>query len=451
MTVQKGVNVIPVNLSASSTDHRLLLSGLARSKQVSRHTSPARTKAAYLGLLLFSIVYFARPEDWIPGATRFPFAKITGFLAIAAALPTLLGPSRLKLGRGIWLLLALFGQLCLAVPFSTWKGFSFDIVVYGFSKIVVIVVVLVQVVTTFPRLRRLIFLQTAATIAVSAVSLANGEQMAGRTTGALGGIFYNPNDLSAGIVLVLPFCIAFLLSARNRFRKAVWLGAIVLSSYAVVSTFSRGGFLGMLAVSAASLWYMGVKGRRRKLLLVVLPVIFCAGLLMTTRSDYTVRIRSILNPKLDETGSAQERQFLLTRSLEVAAEHPLVGVGPGQFAEFANWHVAHNSYTEFAAEAGILAGLLFIWMTVDTFSRITRVVICGEVSPDIRLFAGALAASFIGFFVIAFFSSIEYTYTPYFLVAYGTGLFAISKQPTPGLTSEGQHHNRLIELQPCVE
>src|ERR1700730_7713898 len=180
--------------------------------QLRRKLSAAQG-VSYLAVLLFSIIYFARPEDWIPGAKDIPVAKIVGFVALATFLLNLLVRAKLNLSRGVLFLLALFGQLCLAIPFSTWRGGSFD-VVYEFSKIVLIILLLVQAVDTFPRLRQLIFVQTAAVITISVVSLVNKTQIAGRITGSVGGIFGNPNDLAAVISIVMPFCFAFLQVTR---------------------------------------------------------------------------------------------------------------------------------------------------------------------------------------------------------------------------------------------
>ena len=37
---------------------------------------------AFFGLILFMVVYFARPEDWIPGLGAVPLAKLTGALMV---------------------------------------------------------------------------------------------------------------------------------------------------------------------------------------------------------------------------------------------------------------------------------------------------------------------------------------------------------------------------------
>ena len=39
---------------------------------------------AFYALLMFMVVYYARPEDWIPGLSQVPLAKITVILAMLA-------------------------------------------------------------------------------------------------------------------------------------------------------------------------------------------------------------------------------------------------------------------------------------------------------------------------------------------------------------------------------
>jgi O-Antigen ligase len=437
----------PIDLAPDVPESKALESHSPR-----KAASPKLT-AAYIGVFLFSLVYFARPEDWIPGTKALPFAKVTGFLAIGAFLLGLLGHARINRSKATWLLLALFGQLCLAIPFSTYKGGSFETVIYGFSKIVLIVLALMVVANTLPRLRLLIFVQTVAVIAVSVVSLIDKTLLAGRVTGALDGIFGNPNDLASNISLVLPFCFAFLLKTRTMFKKAFWLCAILILCYTVVVTLSRGGFLGTLAAIMSSLWYIGLKVRRSRLPFLLLPLIICVGVLVSVGSNYSARIQSIVDPKLDKTGSSVARQDLLLQSLELAAKHPLVGIGPGQFSERAGWHDTHNSYAGLAAEAGILASIFFIWMFVNNFGGVRRIVLNRENGPDIRLFAGALAAGLIAFFVTAFFSNLEYQFLPYFLVGYSSALSAIAPQQTRSVVPEQRYSIRAakaLQGRPCV-
>jgi O-antigen ligase len=85
------------------------------------------------------------------------------------------------------------------------------------------------------------------------------------------------------------------------------------------------------------------------------------------------------NPGLVEAaGSAASRQYLLQQSLLFTVQHPLFGVGPGQFAEHegfgaraaggkGDWHGTHNTYTQISSEVGIPAAIFFLAALFSTF------------------------------------------------------------------------------------
>lgn len=373
-------------------------------------------RVTYFGLLAFSVIYFGRPEDWIPGISFIPWAKITGLIALVAFLGSLFTGRKLRFSKELWILLALFVVLCASVPFSTWVGGSFTLVLTEFSKVVLITIVLVQAANTQLRLRRLIAVQTIAVILVSGVSLIYNVRDAGRMAGALNGGFLNPNDLAQNISLVFPFALMFLALAKG-LKKVSWFGGLGILGYALTQTYSRGGFLSMFAAIAGCVIWGGSKIRRPMALLLALLVVFVA---VSPSSGHLVdRVSSIWTPEKDETGSFNARQELLTRSLELTAAHPLVGIGPGQFQVLSgNWHVAHNSYTEFAAEAGLLAFILFCWMLIRTFSRLRKAYKNSASDYEARLLSSGLIASLLALLISMFFASSQYQILPYYLVGY---------------------------------
>ena len=378
---------------------------------------------AYLGVLLFSIVYFGRPEDWFPGAILVPFAKIAGALAVVGVLGDLARRIPIYLSKELMLLFLLFAQLCLALPFSTWKGGSFEVVINQFAKVVIITFVLVHATSTWARLRALMFVHVAAVLVITVVSSFGGGhgETEGRLLGAVGGIFANPNDLALNIALVLPFCVFFLRVAQNTVTRTVWLAALACIVYTVIATYSRSGFLSLVAAVSLSLWYFGVKQRRYALLMAVMLV--AISLFAIAPGRFGARMHSIVDSSLDENGSYASRRDLLDRSVEAALKHPIVGLGPGQFAAMAGgWHVAHNSYTELAAEAGVPALLIFLIMLGYTFILAGKVMADKCANPEYRLAAAALRASLVAFVVAAFFASYEYHFFPYILLGYVSAL-----------------------------
>jgi hypothetical protein len=162
------------------------------------------------------VAYCARPTDWIPGFANVPVAKISGIFALLALLMSA-GRSRRRLSDLPREAIYFFAIICLlfvsAVVNPIWKGGAF----FGtldFSKALVAWVLIYLVITSFARLRRLIFIQSASVAVITLVSVIKGRSHP-RLEGVIGGMYSNPNDLAFAIVLSLPFCFAFLLSTRS--------------------------------------------------------------------------------------------------------------------------------------------------------------------------------------------------------------------------------------------
>jgi len=128
-------------------------------------------------------------------------------------------------------------------------------------------------------------------------------------------------------------------------------------------------------------------------------------------------------------GSKKQREELLKMSLQLMLSHPFVGIGPGNFASVSGtWHVAHNTYTELGAEAGLPALLLFVLLLIRARRNLKRVSRSKSFRQDmeIQIFTGALWASFAAYLVGAAFSDTQYHLFPYIFVAYTTALYNLS-------------------------
>ncbi len=386
---------------------------------------------AYASLLAFVLIYFARPEDWIPGLATLRPALITGGLAIVgfafAALGS--GAGMFALPREMWYLLALFFQLFAAAVFSpVWRGGAFQAVVYGFSKIVLIVIVVILTVTTLGRLRKLVFIQASCFALVAIVSIFESQTVMGRLTGSLNGIYGNPNDLAFAIALGFPLCWIFLHRSTNVLKKLVWIFCMAAMAYAVFLTASRSGLIVLFISLLVCLWEFGLKGGRRYLL-VVGAVLALAIVAIAPRKLMETRFDAFKNPAASGSayGSFQQREGLLFTSLYVTAEHPLFGVGPGNFQVVSgNWHVTHNSLTELSAEGGIAALILFLLMAKKSFSNLRQTGASEGDVEELQLWRGGLKVAMITLLVGSLFSSIEYQFFPYMLMAYTAAFHKIA-------------------------
>jgi len=120
--------------------------------------------------------------------------------------------------------------------------------------------------------------------------------------------------------------------------------------------------------------------------------------------------------------SALARTDELKRSIMVAAMHPLFGVGMNNYILYSNTNKAtHNAYTQVAAEMGLIAFAIYVWLLVSPFRRLRQVEAATRNSkrkPPVYYLAVGLQASLVGYMVVSVFASVAYQWYAYYLVAY---------------------------------
>lgn len=387
---------------------------------------------AFFWLSAFYLVYCARPEDWIPGLAYIPLAKISAIFALVGLLMSA-GRSRRsfqRLPREAKYLLGMIAALFLAAFLSpVWKGGAF-FKTLDFAKVPVAWVLTYLVITNFERLKRIIFIQSASVAVITLLSLVKGRSHP-RLEGVIGGIYSNPNDLAFAIVLSLPFCLAFLLSARGLARKMAWAAAMLVMCAALFMTASRAGFIDLLVTGAVCLWLFAVKGKRLWLVVAAALVVLTVGI--TAGHRVIDRFAAISGTDLENGievsahGSYQQRRLLMVESAKAIGRYPL-GLGLGNFVSYnGTWREVHVAYLQMATEGGVAALVLYLLFFARGFSNLKQLRRMA-VEPDVELFSGALYATLVGFIVGAFFAPEAYQYFPYFAEAYTAALLAIVQE-----------------------
>jgi len=403
----------------------------------SRFTPERRRSLGYSALMLFTFLYYWRPEDLIPGLAWIPLAKLAGGIALLALIFGARPKDRQKLPLELKVLLLLLGYMLLTIPFAYWRGGAFDTVVNKFSKGVIVALLVSLMVTQVHQMRRLLSIQLCAVAFVAFVSMALQHTKDGRLSGVQKSILENPNDLAINLAMNFPICMAFLLGAKGGLRKLLWGFSLLVMMLALVLTYSRSGMIAMVITVIVCIWEYGIKGKRPLVLLsaIVIAVVGTGVILATPH--YLTRVRSIISGNIEgsgDRGSLQAREHLLMQSISTALHHPIFGVGPGNFqVTNGEWRVAHNSYTELAAEAGLPALGLFLWLLILTFRKIksVRKLPGFETDETIRLWTSALWASLAAYATGAMFASTEYNLFPYFMVGYVSALYQIASIAEP--------------------
>src|SRR5258708_19255496 len=179
---------------------------------------------AFFWLSAFFVVYCARPEDWIPGLKLIPLAKITAVFAMWSLFTSV--------GRNKWtlkvvslegsLLLAMIVLLFVSGLFSpVWRGGAISQTI-DFAKVFVAWILTFLLITTFDRLRKIIFIQTASVAVICVISIIKGHNQP-RLEGVIAGISSNPHHFAFPIFLPLPFTLAFLTTTKSKLSKGLCL------------------------------------------------------------------------------------------------------------------------------------------------------------------------------------------------------------------------------------
>lgn len=386
-------------------------------------------------LLIFAALYYYRPQDFIPGLDYLPMARIAAFIGSVALLVGMMGGQQ-KVPRAIKYLILLLVQLTLCIPFAMWRGGAFNTVYEKFAKGVIAALLIGMAVVTVKQLRKLLWIQVSAVALVTFASIALRHMRDGRLWGIQKSMLENPNDLAINIAISFPLGVAFMLHARG-LKKVIWGLALIVMALGVVLTYSRSGLLAFILTLVVCVWEYGIKGKRPYIMVVTAVTLFFGLGAALSTAHYRARVESIFLGNIEGSGdrnSLEARKDLLKKSVITALKHPVFGIGPGCFDLVdETWRVAHNTYTELAAEGGFPALILFLMSIGAAFKNIAIVKKSQHyrTDPELKLFTQALWAGIMAYLAGALFASTEYNLYPYFMVAYTCAVVRIVNQTVP--------------------
>jgi O-antigen ligase len=216
----------------------------------------------------------------------------------------------------------------------------------------------------------------------------------------------DPNYFTVSALLFLPMALYLGQVARSRIERVFCTGCFLLTLLAIIAGSSRGGFLGLLAAAA----YFGLRSRRRATVMMLAGVALLTVAVIMPNSPLT----RLLEPGQGDVESSNVRLRLWSIGMTAAWNHPLTGVGAGNFglltAGREDFVVAHNTYIEMAAELGFPGLFAFLAVLGTTFLSAGRICRHAEHS-GLRLIAQmaqGIQAGLIGYAVSAFFVSAQW-------------------------------------------
>jgi O-antigen ligase len=187
------------------------------------------------------------------------------------------------------------------------------------------------------------------------------------------------NDFAFILATSLPFM--FFLLGRTRLLRPLLLGAIGLVSAAILLSLSRGAFVGL----AAGFLLFVFTDRRRLQVTVTAGLVAALGTLFVIHSNPQRFQQSLVLKQQIAQQNVSTRFGAWSAAARLATDHPLLGVGPGNFQFHYNaltgqplgsltLTVAHNALLDVGAELGLVAMCLLALYLLLAFLRLTETI-----------------------------------------------------------------------------
>ncbi|MEP6537122.1 MAG: O-antigen ligase family protein [Bryobacteraceae bacterium] len=381
-------------------------------------------------LLVFLFILFSRTFDVVLSSLQIPFTISCLVLAATVFGGGILRVWDHKIGRYF---VAFTAWMAIAIPFSFWRGGS-TVVFQGWLKAVLVYICIVGLIATYDQTVRAIKVLGFAvlTLAILALTLGNSEN--GRLF-LSEGKFQNPNDLAQIMLIGLPFLWLMVKdSTQNVLFKTFPFLLSGLIFYVLLKTGSRGAIFGFLAMMLFAFIRSSMTGRIAmlgfSLILMLAAIVVVPGSL---RHRYATLFSSDSDGDLSAdakeladiaVASSEARQRVFKKSIEMTLRHPLLGVGPGMFAEAVEDDLAqegkrttfllsHNSYTQVSSEMGFPGLFLYVAIIYGCFKATAAVekvsrVRAGPRWKNISSTADCLRMTLVAYAVTAIFSSVAY-------------------------------------------
>jgi hypothetical protein len=350
---------------------------------------------AFVLFLLVNVVLYTRPMEVLPELQDVPVYNYLILACLACAIPGVLEQFMSGALRGRPVTVCVLGLQAAAV-LSHVSHLDFDKAGqwgYVFFTILVYYLLVVATVDTPGRLRAFLLCLTFSILVLTFLALlqyhgviefnkirtidekivdkAAGTEVVVKRLVGPGVVFADPNDICGVFVVGVLLSLYWLTDVRQGFARLLWAGPLAVFAYAMAMTYSRGGFLALLAGLVVLLQARYGWKRGLGLAALALPVLFVALAGRTTSLSAT-------------EGTGNQRLQIWSDALMTMRTAPAFGVGMGEFGKEGEY-AAHNSYVHCFAELGLFGGTLFLGAFYVAFRQVAALGRRPDLVPDAEL------------------------------------------------------------------
>jgi O-antigen ligase len=374
---------------------------------------------------IFMVTLLIRPQDWVPGIVDLPTGIILIPLGVCIGLPNALFKAKqYQIPQNV-LLVAYLIITFVSTLVSTDFGEATDHAIIYFKRI------LIFFITIWLLDSKKALLKTSTLFKLLSLFLAFQAILQALTGESVGGLTPFPGyqeirvrwygDWDGPNVFAIIFVIATGLSIEYIFGKH---GMVTRAFHALLSitylaaiycTNSRGAVLGVIC---CLLFYFCMKEKRFIWLSVAAA---CITVILLYGPSRMAMVHS-------GESSAHERTWLWEQGLQMLVQHPLLGVGRGQFVKLADPNlIAHNNYVQNFSELGLVGFFLFSCILWFSFKGVYMVGYGSQQgNSDLSALGRSLCSALVGFSACTFFVVMELDIY-YFLLGFAVATFLVGR------------------------
>jgi O-antigen ligase len=275
----------------------------------------------------------------------------------------------------------------------------------------------------------------------------HGSLFESRLAGPLG----DPNFFAQILIIAVPLALAVAWSEDRWTRRGPALACAAILGAAIVLTYSRGGALALGIVLVLTLW-----GRRLHPRRIVVATTLLVFLLLILPSGFTRRLTTLgeIVPGSEEVfhpdSSFENRRLLVNSAWHMFQDHPVLGVGAGNytrfFPEYADRasirageyegpdenHYPHNLYLEIAAETGLVGLAVFVVIVFSCFWHLARASSLYRSAGHLRdaALARGLTIALVGFLASSLFLHGHFPRYLWLLFGLAAALYRTAPRPS---------------------
>ncbi len=375
----------------------------------------------FIGVFIYILFDYLRPYDLVPALLYLRIPLIVLTLTTLAWVLKISRTGVIYWNRLSWLYLffvALVGFTVVSANNYYFALTMFKVLLPAFA----LFVIASDVVNTQSRFRTLVWLLLLIHMFLALKGTYNyligyGAAGAQRTSGAVGTSFLaDENDFALTLNMMIPFAFFTVTYAKNWFTRIVSIPILIALTFGVVSSFSRGGWVGLVVAIVFCLLRS-----RRKVLMLIVVIVLTATLIAVAPSEYWTEIETI-----SDTGeaTATTRLHYWHAAFRMFIDHPIVGVGAGNGGIYMPEYVTgyknpekqwgrafHGTLPQILAELGIIGISLYLAMIFFVFKQLSRIrrkaLESGNLSDTVR-FADSIMGGILAYLASATFLSTAY-------------------------------------------